>query len=383
MTLDRDKKGIIYDWWWTVDKWSLLAVFIIMSIGIMLVATGSPAVAERINVDNGFFIRRQAVFVSMAAIILVFTSLLPPKMIQRGAILGFIVFITLMVIVLFVGDEIKGARRWVTLLGFTLQPSEFMKPCFVIVTALILSGVTARKQYRHFKFSILLYLIVAILLIKQPDIGMTIVVSAVWTGQLLIAGIPWVWIGMIGMVGIIGLIFAYSFLPHVAKRINGFLDLSDSNNYQVQKSLDAFQSGGFLGRGPGEGQVKLHLPDSHTDFIFAVAGEELGALAAVTIIGLYAFIVIRGFKRMQQEHNVFTVYAVSGLLMLFGIQAVVNMGVSLRLLPAKGMTLPFISYGGSSMLAVALTIGMMLSLTRKRYGRITTHTLRKSFQKSP
>lgn len=381
MTFNRDKKNIISYWWWTIDKWSLLAVIAIISIGVMLVATGSPAVAERIDANGTFFIKRHLVFVCISLSVILITSLMNPNLIKLLSIIGIIICLIMMILVLALGEEVKGARRWISLMGISLQPSEFMKPLFIIITAIILSKSSLIKNYNNFKISALIYIIIAALLIKQPDFGMTIVVTAVWAGQLVVAGMSWSLVAIIGALTIVGAIFAYTFLPHVTKRINGFLDMSDANNYQVQKSLEAFNNGGLFGTGPGEGVVKLNLPDSHTDFIFAVAGEELGAIAILLIIGLYAFIVIRGFIRMQQEHNLFTIYAVSGLLILFGLQAMVNMGVSLRLLPTKGMTLPFISYGGSSMLAMSAAIGIMLSLTRKRYGQILSRNINLGYKR--
>ena len=206
------------------------------------------------------------------------------------------------------------------------------------------------------------------LLILQPDFGMTVTVSVVWATQLFLAGLPLLWIAVAAFMGVLGLISAYMFLPHVAKRINNFLDPSQGDNYQVERSIEAFQNGGIIGVGPGEGTVKQVLPDSHTDFIFAVVGEEFGALIALMVIGLFAIVVLRGFLRVRHEPDLFIVYATVGLLMQFGVQAVINMGVSLHLFPTKGMTLPFVSYGGSSMLAIALAMGMVLALTRRRYG---------------
>jgi cell division protein FtsW len=199
---------------------------------------------------------------------------------------------------------------------------------------------------------------------------MVVVVTAVWSGQLFIAGLPFLWIAILAVLSIVGLIGAYVTLPHVTHRIDSFLTPDRYANYQVQKSLEAFHSGGITGRGPGEGIVKQHLPDSHTDFIFAVAGEELGALVCLMIVMAYGFIVIRGMRRLYDETDLFTIYAVAGFLMQFGVQAMINMGVALNVLPTKGMTLPFISYGGSSMLGLAMTMGMMLALTRRRFGNV-------------
>jgi cell division protein FtsW len=227
-----------------------------------------------------------------------------------------------------------------------------------------------------FKCATIVYAIFVLLLVIQPDFGMTVVVTAVWAIQMFLAGLSLVWVGIFIILGIVGVLSAYTFLPHVASRINAFLEGSGNNaaSYQVQKSLEAFYSGGITGRGPGEGLVKLKLPDSHTDFIFAVVGEELGALACIIVVVMFGFIVVRGLKRVLHESDTFVLYAVTGLLAGFGLQAMINMGVAVHLLPAKGMTLPFVSYGGSSVLAVCIGIGMVLALTRRRYGVILNKT---------
>jgi cell division protein FtsW len=371
MKFDRQNQNAVSAWWWTVDRLALLAVFLIIAFGALLVTTASPAVAERIGLESFYFIKRQLVFLSISCFIIVGVSFFSATTIRRIAVIGFAVGVLLLIAVLFVGMETKGARRWISLFGFSLQPSEFMKPLFIVITAWMLSESKIKRNFPGVRIAIGLYVLLVSLLILQPDFGMVIVVSAVWAGQLFLAGLPIIWAAAISVMGIIAVIGAYIFLPHVARRIDLFLGVADSGgNYQVQKSLEAFSSGGIAGRGPGEGVVKQYLPDSHTDFIFAVAGEEFGIFVCLILVGLFAFVVFRGLKRMLGETNLFTVYAVSGLVMQFGIQAMVNMGVALNLLPTKGMTLPFISYGGSSMMAIALSMGMMLALTRKRYGNM-------------
>lgn len=366
MKYDRQKGGVMSNWWWTVDRPILFAIAAIISIGVIMVTTASPAVAERIGLDSFFFVKRQLLYLSLASMVIIAVSFLSPQTIKRLAFLGFAVGTVLLIMVLFSGIEIKGARRWLHIAGLSLQPSEFMKPCFIVLTAWVLAKHVPTNPIHAYKLSAILYVVLVTLLILQPDIGMTIVVSLVWGGQLFIAGLPFLFIMVITLIGILGIISAYSFLPHVAERINKFL--GENVSYQVQKSLEAFSNGGIFGTGPGEGVVKQHLPDSHTDFIFAVAGEELGILACLIILGLFAFIVIRALIRAYQEEDLFLVYAVAGLSMQFGLQAIVNMGVTLNLLPTKGMTLPFISYGGSSLVAIALGVGMLVSLTKKRFG---------------
>lgn len=369
MTFDRHKRNIISSWWWTVDRVSLIAILAMVVVGAVLVSTASPAVAERIGAPSLHFIKMQMAYLFVSLGIMFTLSLGTARQVQRIAILGYLMTLVMLVIVLFYGTEIKGATRWLNLLGFSLQPSEFVKPLFAVFTAWLLSRNMRVADFKEYQPSVLFFIATVTLLLMQPDVGMTIVVTAVWCGQLFVAGIPLMWVAVLAVGGISLVIFAYSFFPHVTYRIDSFLASMDGDaSYQVKKSLSAFESGGLFGRGPGEGVVKQHLPDSHTDFIFAVAGEELGALVCILIVLLYGVVVIRGFLKMLNEEDRFIVLAVAGLLMQFGIQASINMGVALNLFPTKGMTLPFISYGGSSMLSIAVAMGMMLALTRKRYG---------------
>jgi cell division protein FtsW len=275
-----------------------------------------------------------------------------------------------MVVVLLFGSETKGAQRWLNILGISLQPSEFVKPFFAVCAAGLLAQTGGRYTWKEMRFSLLLYGLIILLLILQPDFGMALTISVIWGGQLFIAGLPMVLVISMMFIGFIGMIAAYHFLPHVTYRVNSFLGTDSETTYQVKKSIEAFQHGGLFGRGPGEGTVKQHLPDSHTDFIFAVAGEELGALVCMLLVVLYAIIVLRGLYRLQEQRDLFLVYSIAGLLIIIGAQAVVNMGVALHLFPTKGMTLPFISYGGSSMLSISIAMGMIFALTRRRYGKI-------------
>ena len=369
ITLSRTDTSVIGRWWWTVDRWTMVALALLAGIGAMLILAASPAVAERIGTDHFHFIRRQFVFLPPAVLVIFAVSLLPPKAIRRLASLGFIGALLLMAATLVLGQEIKGATRWVNVAGITVQPSEFVKPTFAVVAAWMFSEQRLGNGVPGNAISLALYLVVAALLLLQPDVGMTLVVSAVWFVEFFLAGLPLVWV-LLGMVfGLGGLVAAYFTFSHVASRIDRFLDPSAGDSYQVTTALHAFHSGGLLGRGPGEGRVKAVLPDAHTDFIMAVAGEEFGLILCLLVVGLFAFIVLRGFARMLAEENLFVLLATSGLLVQFGLQAIINLASTLHLMPTKGMTLPFISYGGSSMLALALGMGMVLALTRKRYGR--------------
>jgi len=301
-----------------------------------------------------------------AVAIMFAASTLAPKQIRRASLAIFLIGIGLMILILFLGPEVKGARRWLQLGGFSLQPSEFVKPAFVVLTAWLFNESQKRKDVPGLELAILLYAVFALLLVLQPDFGQTLLVTLVWGALFFMAGINMIWIAVLAALGIGGLVASYMLVPHVASRIDRFLYPASGDTYQTDRSLDSFIHGGWFGRGPGEGTVKDVLPDSHTDFIFAVAAEEYGLIACLILLTLFAFIVLRGLSKASQEPDGFIRHAVAGLIMLFGLQTLINMAVNVGLLPAKGMTLPFISYGGSSLLAMALTMGFALGLTRKR-----------------
>ncbi|BDU60546.1 cell division protein FtsW [Candidatus Rickettsia kotlanii] len=331
----------------------------------MLVTTSGSAVASRIGLEESYFASRQIFYLAAASGLILLFSCLNKKWLRRFAIVGFIASIVLLIAVKFFGYEVKGAVRWINILGLSIQPSEFIKPFFAVVTGWILS-IKFNDDFPSFTICVILYSIVAILLIIQPDFGMLVMITAVFGIQLFIAGMPIFWIVLAGFLGMIGVTIAYFWLPHVTQRINSFLDSDSSENYQVSKSLKAFEHGGLYGRGPGEGAVKQVLPDSHTDFIFAVAGEEFGAIICLIVIGIFAFIVLRSLIKLLNETDKFVQFAASGIIAQLGLQAIINMGVTLHLFPTKGMTLPFISYGGSSTLAIAIATGMLLGFTRHR-----------------
>jgi cell division protein FtsW len=368
ISLGRTDTSVIGRWWWTVDRWTMAAIGLIIAVGILLIMAASPAVAERIGADHFHFVRRQFIFLPPAVLVMFAVSLMPPLWVRRLACLGFLCAIVLMVVVLLSGQEIKGATRWVNIAGITIQPSEFAKPTFAVVAAWMFSEQRVQDNFPGNMISLGVYLLTAILLLLQPDVGMTIVVSSVWFVEFFLAGLPIMWVLAFAMAGLGGLVGAYFTFAHVQARVDRFLDPSGGDGYQVTTALQAFHYGGLFGRGPGEGRVKEVLPDAHTDFIMAVAGEEFGLILCLLVVGLFAFVVLRGFARMMTEENLFVLLATSGLLVQFGLQAIINMASTLHLMPTKGMTLPFISYGGSSMLALALGMGMVLALTRKRYG---------------
>ena len=370
VTFGRTDTSTLGRWWWTVDRWTIGALFLLVGVGALLTMAASPAVAERIGAASSFhFVRRQFVFLAPAIIIMLGVSLLTPRQVRRMAVFGLVLAIVMLVLVPFLGGEVKGAKRWLTIAGLSIQPSEFAKPMFAVVAAWMFASARIEEGFPGRLIATALLGLIVGLLLLQPDVGQTAIVLAIWATQFFLAGLSIVWVIGLGLAAPIGLWGAYYAFPHVQSRIDRFLDPSGAGGYQVMTALNAFKSGGLFGRGPGEGRVKLSLPDAHTDFILAVGGEEFGLVLCLFVLALFAFIVLRGFSRVLKEDNLFVVLATAGLLVQFGLQAVVNMASTLRLMPAKGMTLPFISYGGSSMIALALGMGMVLALTRTRYGR--------------
>jgi len=368
MAFARTDQSVIGRWWWTVDRWLLALITVIAAVGVVLIAAASPPVAVRIGLGNYDFVYKHLTMLVPALAIVVGVSLLSPRDVRRLGVVMFVGSMVLLAATLVIGVEIKGARRWIHFPGLSIQPSEFVKPSFAIVAAWLFARAKSVPGFPGSLICIALYLCVAALLLMQPDLGMAFVVSSVWFSQFFLAGLPILLVGVLAILGMGGLVGAYFLLPHVASRINRFLDPASGDTYQVDRSLEAFLNGGLFGTGPGQGTVKFQLPDAHADFIFAVAGEELGLIACIVIVLLFAVVVLRGFQRAFGSGNLFVLLAVSGICVQFGLQALVNMGSSLHLIPTKGMTLPLISYGGSSLLAVGFGLGALLALTRVRHG---------------
>lgn len=362
----RRGNHVLGQWWWSIDRYMVGTLILLMAIGAVLVTAASPAVAERINLESFYFVKRQYVYLLFSLGVMAVLSSLSLRDIRRIGMLGLVASFFLLLLVPVLGTEVKGATRWISLFGLSIQPSEFAKPFFAITTAWLFTIPQRVPGFPAFRASLIVYAVFASLLISQPDLGMTVTLSVIWGVQLFLAGLPLIWVLGLALLGAAGLLGAYHWLPHVTSRIDRFLDPASGDNYQVDKSIEAFQSGGLIGRGPGEGVVKLSLPDSHTDFIFAVAAEEFGILFCLLLIALFLFLIIRPVQRVWQSDNLFVLLAVAGLLTQFAMQALINMGVAVQMFPAKGMTLPFLSYGGSSALSIALCMGMILALTRKR-----------------
>jgi cell division protein FtsW len=358
-------------WWWTVDRWTLAALLALIGFGYVMMLAASPAVAERIGASSrNMFFLRQIFYLALAAAVLVAVSMLSVKQVRLLAWVGLFGAVAMVAATLVMGVEIKGARRWLALPGLgSLQPSEFLKPCFAVVAAWLIAEGKLNGRWGATLLVLGIYAVIAGLLKGQPDIGMLLVVTAVFFAQFFVAGLNLFIVGFFGAAGVALAGLAYMIFPHVQSRVHRFLDPAAGDNYQVTVALEAFGHGGLLGRGPGEGRVKNVLPDAHADFVFAVAGEEFGLVVCLLILGLFAFVVVRGMVRLLGEMDLFVVLAATGLLTQFGLQAFVNMASSLHLIPTKGMTLPFVSYGGSSVLAIALGMGMLLALTRKRLSR--------------
>ncbi|RWD35218.1 MAG: putative lipid II flippase FtsW [Mesorhizobium sp.] len=361
----RLDKSPVATWWWTVDRWFLAAFLSLMGLGIVLSFAASPAVAQRIGLDSFHFATRQIIFTIPALGVMLAVSFLESRQIRRMALAMLCVMLVLMVAVLYIGVEVKGARRWVSLAGVSIQPSEFLKPAFVVICAWLFAEHKRQPDIPGNLFAMLLLALVISLLVAQPDFGQTMLVLGTWGVMFFMAGLPWLWIIALGAAGIGGVFAAYTVFPHVAGRIDRFMT-GEGDTFQVDMGRDALINGGWFGVGPGEGTVKRVIPDSHADFVFSVAGEEFGLIMCFFIMTIFAFIVLRGLSTAVKEQDDFTRYAVGGLVTVFGLQSVINMAVNLQLMPAKGMTLPFISYGGSSQIAIAISMGMVLALTRKR-----------------
>lgn len=366
----RTDRSLLGRWWWSVDRPLLVCFLALMFFGVMLTMAGSPPVAERLGLDSFHFVKRHVVMLIPTIALMIFFSFLDLRNMRLISLISFVVIVGLLIITPFLGTEIKGAKRWLNLGGFSLQASEFLKPVFCMMNAWIFSHLA--KQFptvRPWQLSIGLFCCMAFLLLLQPDLGMTVVITAIWAVQFFMTGLSFQVIAIIGISGVVGLLGAYFLFPHVSDRINKFLFVTDDKfgaSYQIEKSLNAFRNGGLWGQGPGEGVYKKHLPDAHADFIFSVAGEEFGLIVCAILVGVFGIIFFRALVQFNRERNFFIIIAGVGLVVSFTFQAVINMSSALNLIPTKGMTLPFVSYGGSSLLALGIHTGLILGLTRRR-----------------
>ena len=370
--MSRAHRSIVGDWWWTVDRALLAALAVLMVSGLVFLMAGGPPVADRLGLSTFHFVGRQVLYLAPALMVLVAVSFLSLRHVRRVALAVYAVGMVLVILALHFGPEIKGAHRWISIAGIGLQPSEFVKPAFVVVAAWAFSEGARRNDMPGAILAMLLLPTTIIPLIMQPDFGQTMLVTIVWCALFFVAGLHWFWVMGLGGLGALGVVAAHQLLPHVRDRIERFLHkiMGDADkavdNFQTETAMEGFARGGWLGTGPGEGIAKRRLPDAHTDFSFAVIGEEFGILVCLAVVLLFAFIVLRGLLLARRNEDTFSRLAATGLLTMFGLQAVINMAVNVHLIPAKGMTLPFISYGGSSLLSLALGMGFLVALTRRR-----------------
>src|ERR1041385_1007965 len=364
--ISREQRTPLSEWWWTVDRPLLAAIVALIVGGVILSLAASPPVATRIGLDPFHFFNRHVLFLLPSFIVLISVSFLSPRQIRRTALIVFVVSVVLIVITLLVGPEVKGSRRWITLIGVNIQASESAKPAFVILAAWLFAESARRPEMPATSMALAVLMMLVSLLVMEPDFGQTMLILMVWGALFFIAGMRIVWVFGLAGAAAAGLFSAYLLVPHVAGRIKRFMDPASGDTFQVDTAMEAFANGGWFGLGPGEGTAKRSLPDSHTDFVFAVGAEEFGIILCLALLALFAFIVLRTLSRAWATEDLFARFAASGLAILFGVQAAINMSVNLHLIPAKGMTLPFISYGGSSMVSLAYGVGMMLALTRLR-----------------
>lgn len=364
--MSREQRTPLSEWWWTVDKLLLAAIMALILAGVILSLAASPPVATRIGLDPFHFFNRHVLFLVPSIIVMIGTSFLSPKHVRRSALIVLAISMALIVATLLFGPEVKGARRWITIIGVNIQASEAAKPAFVVVVSWLFAESTRRPEMPATSMALVLLGMLITLLVLEPDFGQTMLMLIVWGALFFIAGMRMVWVFGLAGVSAVGLFTAYLTVPHVAARIQRFMNPASGDTFQVDLAADSFMRGGWFGQGPGEGTVKRLLPDSHTDFVFAVGAEEFGIVLCLALLALFAFIVLRSLSRAYASEDLFTRFAASGLAIMFGTQACINMAVNLHLMPAKGMTLPFISYGGSSMVSLAYGIGMLLALTRQR-----------------
>ena len=373
MEFSRANSSFLARWWVTVDRWTLGALLLLVGCGYIMVLAASPSVAEHLHRQREAFSResfivKQFIFLAIAFATITGVSMMPPRLVRRLAVLGCIGALAATAMTLLMGAEAKGAARWISIAGNRIQPSEFLKPCFAMTAAWLLAEQRRSPRFQGLLAALLILGVIIAILKKQPDVGMMAVITVVFMIQVFVYGVNIVWVvGAVGLAGG-GAGMLYLLLPHVRRRLGQFLNFLDGKggNYQIEKVMEAFANGGLLGRGAGEGVVKDKIPDVHADVVFAVVGEEFGMIVSLMIVGIFAFIVLRGLLRLMREQDLFTILACTGLLSGFGLQTMINLFSTLGMMPTKGMTLPLISYGGSSAVAVGLGMGMLLSLTRAR-----------------
>jgi cell division protein FtsW len=366
MKLSRADRSLLAEWSFTIDRGLLIALMSLVAIGLVLSVAASPAVAIKKGLPTFYFVERHVFFATLGTMVMIVVSFLSPASVRRLAAALFLLAITGMVAVIFSGAQINGAQRWLNFGAYSIQPSEFAKPAFIVIVAWMFGEAGQRSDMPALPFALALWAGFAAMLVMQPDVGQTVLVSTTAGLIYLLAGLPVIGAAILGVLGCAGMGLAYLYFPHVQSRFDKFFSSAPIESSQAGRAIQSFTEGGIFGRGPGEGVIKSVLPDAHTDYIFAVIGEEYGAVACVALLGVFAFIVARALARASGEHNAADRLAIQGLAIVFTLQALINMGVNIGILPPKGMTLPFISAGGSSMIATSITAGMLLALTRRR-----------------
>jgi cell division protein FtsW len=362
----RERKTPIAEWWWTVDRELLFALIALMGFGVLLSFAASPPVAERIGLGPWHFTQRHVIFCIPALAAVFLASLVNARWARVIGLVTLVGGVVLLALTLRYGVEVKGARRWISFMGQSLQPIEFVKPALAVMSAWFISEQMKRKDVPGHWLAMGATGLVVGLLLLQPDVGQTILVAVVYGGLLFLSGISWLVIGVLGLAAIGLLVLAYTVFPHVARRIDAVINPETGDNYQAERALESLLEGGWFGMGPGEGIARRYLPDAHADFVFAAGASEFGILFCLMLVGLIAFIVIRALNLAMRQQNLFNRLAASALAIQFGVQSAFNLTVNLNLIPPKGMTLPFVSYGGTSMIAIGLSMGLLLALTRRK-----------------
>lgn len=370
MSIYRQSRHPLVRWWWEMDRVSVGIIVIIMLCGAVAVTTASVAVAKTYNVGAYYFAVRDYLFLASAMVLMLIMTSLKPSGVKRMGLVVFGVAYVGLLLTFVIGTEVKGARRWIDIAGQSVQPTEFLKPGLILVTALLLAHAERKKQLRGYFVSIIMMAAVGLPVLMQPNFGMALAMGLVWFVQVFMAGLPLLWLAPILAGGLCVVVGAYTLLPHVRDRLERFINPENNDTYQVDQANEAIMMGHLWGRGAGEGVIKHQLPDAHTDFIFAVIAEEFGIVVGLLLMGLFLTLVLRGFSRVLQQDDRFVLLGAGGLLALISIHVCVNIGVALHLVPTTGMTLPFISYGGSSTFAMALVFGFLLALLRKQGKRI-------------
>jgi len=363
----RNEKNYVSRYLWSIDHWNLLQILILAFIGSIMVLAAGAAVEEKHNFEKLYFFKHHIYYLILSVLCMIFTTFLSQKGIIRFSFLGFVICLVLLLLVMLFGPDKNGASRWLIIGNTSIQPSEFIKPFFVVITAYLLSNKFRFKLnfITSFHISLLLLIIMILFLLKQPDLGMSIIIILIWSGQLFLSGLLLRWFLLLFSLLASGVFAGYHIFPHVKRRIDCFINTSCESMDQIKNSFKAYESGGLFGNGPGDGVIKNRISDAHTDFIFPVIAEEFGAIFCIIIMMLSCSIVIRGLIRVYEKDDLFALLAVGGLLILFGLQVLLNVSVTLGIVPTTGITFPFISYGGSSLLSISISMGIVLALTKK------------------